>query len=109
MEATGLGQWLFALTGLFVVGLGWPLARGRVGRNETYGYRSRAALSDDGAWYRANRVAGRGMMLVGGILVIYAVLAAGWLTPAAFFIVGSVLFIGGALIACMAGERAARG
>ena len=56
---------LFSAVGLLLIGLGWPLARRRVGPNRWYGLRLPATFADAHVWYEANAVAGRDMMLVG--------------------------------------------
>lgn len=67
----------FPAVGALLVGLGWPLARRRVGPNRWYGLRLPATFADERVWYEANAVAGRDMMLVG-----VAVAGAGLLLPA---------------------------
>ena len=66
---------LFVAVGLLFVGLGVPLARGRVPRNDLYGCRTRATLADDRVWYEANRASGRDM-ISGGAFVVACALAA---------------------------------
>jgi uncharacterized membrane protein len=59
---------LFPAIGVLLIGLGWPLARRRVGPNRWYGLRLPATFADERVWYEANAVAGRDMMLVGSVV-----------------------------------------
>jgi membrane protein implicated in regulation of membrane protease activity len=63
---------LFAALGVLLVGLGWPLARRRVGPNRWYGLRVPATFADPHVWYEANAVAGRDMVALGVLLVVLA-------------------------------------
>jgi uncharacterized membrane protein len=57
---------MYGVIGLMLVGLGAPLALGKVRPNALYGFRTQKTLSDPEIWYAANRVAGRDLMLTGG-------------------------------------------
>ena len=65
---------IFLAVGLLFVGLGVPLARGRVRPNHLYGCRTRATLADERVWYEVNRAAGRDM-IAGGLFVAACALA----------------------------------
>ena len=61
-------SWLFLLnvgTGLLLLLLGIPLAKGKVRPNRLYGFRTKKTLSDESVWYIANRYAGKFMMKTG--------------------------------------------
>lgn len=72
-ESVGLALLFVALGALFI-GLGVPLARGRVPPNDWYGCRTRATLSNEQVWYAVNRVTGRDM-IAGGVLIAACALA----------------------------------
>jgi uncharacterized membrane protein len=63
---------LFAALGLLLVGIGWPLARRRVGPNRWYGLRVPATFADVRVWYEANAVAGRDLIALGVLLMVLA-------------------------------------
>jgi uncharacterized membrane protein len=65
-------QVLFPALGLLLAVLGWPLAARLVPRNRWYGLRVPATLADERMWYEANAVAGRHMVLLGGVVAIVA-------------------------------------
>lgn len=73
------------ITGLLFIGLGLPLANGKIPPNRWYGYRvSRYQLEDDDMWYEINKRGGVHFVFAGiGCLVLAAV---------------SVLFIGNPLM-----------
>lgn len=50
-------SWIFA--GLLSAALAFPLALGRISRNQLYGFRIRESLASDDAWVAINRFAGR--------------------------------------------------
>lgn len=58
-------EWLFPGLALLLVGLGWPLARRRIGPNHWYGLRVPATFADTQVWYEANALAGRDLMALG--------------------------------------------
>jgi uncharacterized membrane protein len=59
----------YLLIGSLLVCVAIPLALGKVPRNSLYGFRTRAALSDDRIWYPTNRALGRAFAVSGLILV----------------------------------------
>jgi len=63
------------VTGLLFIGLGLPLANGKVPPNGWYGYRvSRYQLEDDDIWYEINKKGGVHFVFAGvGCLVLAAV------------------------------------
>jgi uncharacterized membrane protein len=65
----------FAVTGVLFVGLGIPLALGRVKPNRLYGFRTAKTLSDPNVWYPANRVCGIDMIVYGAAITLSAVVA----------------------------------
>jgi hypothetical protein len=58
---------------LFLVSI--PLVAGLIPRNRLYGFRTKKTLSDDGIWYRVNRLAGFAVMIASGV---YSSVAANW-------------------------------
>lgn len=69
---------VFAGIGLFLFLTGYPLARGRVKRNPTYGLRTGETLADDEVWEVANRRAGRELMVLGLSVVIWSAVTWRW-------------------------------
>ena len=65
-------QTLFPLVGLLLIALGWPMAARRIAPNAWYGLRVPATFADEKAWYDANAVAGRDMMVLGAVIVVVA-------------------------------------
>jgi uncharacterized membrane protein len=63
---------LFPALGLLLLVLGWPLATRRVRPNRWYGLRVPATFADPQVWYDANAIAGRDMMVLGGVAAIIA-------------------------------------
>lgn len=68
----GVAAVLFVVVGLTNVALGVPLARGRVGPNRIYGFRTRKTFSSEAIWYRANRVLDIDLVVAGGVIVVGA-------------------------------------
>jgi uncharacterized membrane protein len=62
----------FVLIGVVLFFVGLPLARKKVGRNRTYGFRTPKTLSNDELWYKANETAGYGFMASGAIVAVAA-------------------------------------
>ena len=60
---------LTLVTGLLFIVLGVPPYRGKVRPNMWYGLRTEETLADPAVWYRANRAAGRDMVVLGAVLV----------------------------------------
>jgi uncharacterized membrane protein len=63
---------LFAALGCFLVVLGWPLARRRIGPNRWYGLRAPATFADEAVWYEASAVAGRDLIALGALVIVLA-------------------------------------
>lgn len=105
MTETQFGAIVFLLVGVVFVAAGVPLLLGRVRPNPWYGCRSERTLSDEGLWYRANRILGRGLVLVGA-------LGSAFTAAVYFFFAGTasdawviallVWFVGGVLITARA-------
>jgi hypothetical protein len=62
-----------------------PLARGKIGRNGFYGFRTPRTLASDKAWYAVNRGAAKaggymsiGMVIFGTVVALLSVVAAVW-------------------------------
>jgi uncharacterized membrane protein len=87
---TSLYFWL----GIFIAGLGVPLALGRVPRNRWYGYRTRRTLADDGTWYLVNRVSGKSLVVAGLVTAFMALVWARVLpAPAAQSLANTITLI----------------
>jgi uncharacterized membrane protein len=65
----------FAIPALLLFVVAVPLVLGLIPRNRLYGFRTAKTLSDDGIWYRVNRLAGFAVMIAG---VVYGAVAAAW-------------------------------
>jgi len=63
----------FAVPALLLFIVSVPLILGVIPRNRYYGFRVAKTLSDDGIWYRANRVAGVTLMITSGVYVFVAI------------------------------------
>jgi uncharacterized membrane protein len=100
---------LSAALGVLLIGLGWPLARRRVGPNRWYGLRVPATFADRHVWYEANAVAGRDMMALGVLLVVLAaVLPTGTgVRGPAFAITAAAVTVVGSLFMAVRGWRLA--
>ena len=57
----------FAVPALLLFVVAVPLVLGVVPRNRLYGVRTARALSGDGVWYPANRVAGAAIMIASSV------------------------------------------
>ncbi len=66
--------WLLAGIGLIAAGL--PLMAQKVPPNHWYGFRVPKTLRDADIWYKANRVAGRDLFLLGAALLLSVLLTA---------------------------------
>lgn len=67
---------IFLLIGFLYIALGFPLYRGKVKRNEFYGFRVQKTLSDDKYWFPANKVAGKYLMISGvATVAIYIIMS----------------------------------
>ena len=65
----------FAIPALLLFLVSVPLVVGLIPRNRLYGFRTKKTLSDDGIWYRVNRLAGFAVMIAS---VVYGAVAANW-------------------------------
>ena len=65
-------QLVFPIVGLILIVLGWPMAARRIGPNRWYGLRVPATFADERVWYEANAATGRDMMVLGAVLVVFA-------------------------------------
>ncbi len=64
---------MYVFCGLLLIVLAIPMLRGKVPPNPWYGFRVPSTLSDPTRWYKANRYAGRWLLLTGIITVAAAV------------------------------------
>ncbi len=62
----------FAIPALLLFLVAVPLVAGLIPRNRLYGFRTAKTLSDDGIWYRVNRLAGFAIMIAS---VVYGAVA----------------------------------
>ena len=65
----------FAIPALLLFLVSAPLVAGLIPRNRLYGFRTAKTLSDDGIWYRVNRLAGLAVMIASAV---YGAVAANW-------------------------------
>jgi hypothetical protein len=65
----------FAVPALLLFIVAVPLVLGVIPRNRLYGFRTTKTLSDDGVWYRVNRLAGVAVMIASGV---YGAVAVTW-------------------------------
>jgi uncharacterized membrane protein len=65
----------FAIPALLLFVVAVPLVAGLIPRNRLYGFRTAKTLSDDGIWYRVNRLAGFAVMIASAV---YGAVAANW-------------------------------
>ena len=94
---------------MLLAGLGWPLARRRVGPNRWYGLRVTATFADPYVWYEVNAVAGRDMVALGVLLVVLVATlptVAGVQGPA-FAITAAAVTVAGSLFMTARGWRLA--
>jgi formate hydrogenlyase subunit 3/multisubunit Na+/H+ antiporter MnhD subunit len=106
---------LLALAGFLLlqgllVALSVPLLRGRIGRNASYGLRTRETLASDDVWYRANRASARISITIGVVLaaVAVALLFVRAIPDWAYFWTLFGLFMGGVVVDGIAGVAIAR-
>lgn len=65
----------FAIPALLLFVVAVPLVLGLIPRNRFYGFRTAKTLSDDGIWYRVNRLAGFAVMIASAV---YGAVVAAW-------------------------------
>jgi uncharacterized membrane protein len=68
---------VFVIQSAVFIGLGIPLAAGRVSPNSLYGFRTLRTLNDAAAWYAANRVCGWWCIATGAATLLVTAFAAG--------------------------------
>jgi len=61
---------MYGSIGLLFVGIGIPLALGKVRPNPWYGFRTAKTLSSTSIWYAANHVAGIDLIIAGAAIVL---------------------------------------
>jgi len=66
---------MLVLSGLILVGVGFPLMRRRVPPNHWYGVRIPSTLADEHTWYAVNERCGRDLIVVGTAVVLVALVA----------------------------------
>jgi uncharacterized membrane protein len=65
---------IYSLLGVLFIGIGLPMARGRVKPNAWYGFRTPKTFSSPEIWYAANRVGGIDL-IIGGCAIIAVAIA----------------------------------
>lgn len=82
MSEVTVDSFLFALVGVFFIGLSIPLIQKRVPPNRYYGFRTPRTLSDPKIWYRVNYISGIDLFIAGVLITIssltMSVLARAW-------------------------------
>ena len=89
------------ILGAFFVALSVPLARRKIRPNHWYGLRVPATLADERVWYEANARAGRGMLVLGMLVMalgalLYLVEMPSWLGITlwlSLIVCGVILFV----------------
>ena len=101
---------LFVLIGLLMIGLAIPLILGRVPPNHWYGFRIRLTLDDPSIWYPANRYAAWLLLVVGGVVIVAAMVLAVALgiTAEAYGLWVSAIMMVGVLLCPILSGRCAR-
>lgn len=99
---------VFIAIGLLSFAVGLPMADRRIPPNRWYGVRIRETFADEHIWYEVNAQAGRGLALLGLVVLAAAVILAGVLPAPAY--AGSVggLLGGGAVLVLTRSVRLAR-
>ena len=91
---------LFLFVGLLFIIVAVPMIKGKVKRNAWYGFRMPITQKSDEMWYPTNAYAGKGLLVVGGIVMITAVMLPILfeLSVDAYAIVMSVVLLGALFI-----------
>jgi uncharacterized membrane protein len=85
---------LFLSVGMLVLmAVAIPLARQRIKPNRFYGVRTALTLRDDTAWYRANRLFGKVMLLCSAGFFLFSALLGNWRENADNAMTSIVLFL----------------
>jgi uncharacterized membrane protein len=102
-------QWLFLAVAVLLIGLGFPLAKRRIGPNRWYGFRVRATFADEQVWYDVNAQAGRDLMVLGALVGILVLLLPqiAWLPPVTTVLIYSGVLAVGSVWSMVRGWRAA--
>jgi uncharacterized membrane protein len=87
---------VFVAQSVVFIGLGIPLAAGRVAPNSLYGFRTRRTLGDAAAWQAANRVCGWWCIATGAATLVVTAIAAvsGTKPPASVYLTIATLLAG---------------
>lgn len=78
---------------LVLMAIAIPLARQRIKPNRFYGVRTALTLRDDTAWYRANRLFGKAILLCGAGFFLFSALFGNWRENADNAMTSIVLFL----------------
>ena len=101
---------VFVIQSVVFIGLGIPLAAGRVAPNSLYGFRTPRTLSDAAAWYAANRVCGWWCIATGlATLLVTAFAASTGIKPPASVYLTIATLLAGVLGMVVHGLVASRG
>jgi uncharacterized membrane protein len=95
----------FAIPSAALAVVALPLALNAVPRNRFYGFRTARTLADDAAWYRANRVAGWGLVVSTGVYAAVATASPYAGTPTSWAL-HLAAFVGPILVALVVARRA---
>jgi hypothetical protein len=101
---------IFGLMSLLYIGLGWPLARSRVGPNSWYGLRVGETMANETVWYEANAICGREFVGFGWGTLVLAVglFFVPWGSPDLYATVLVVVHVVGVLVVAGRGMATAR-
>ena len=75
---------LFILTGLLSIIVAIPMMKGKVKPNAWYGIRMPITQKSDAMWYPTNAYAGKGLVVVGVIVLVTAVIIPPPIVPSFF-------------------------
>ncbi|MCO5196653.1 MAG: SdpI family protein [Anaerolineae bacterium] len=98
----------FVLIGLLLVAVAIPLIRGKIKPNSWYGFRVRATLDNPDVWYPVNAYAGKRLLALGVVSIVFSVLIPLiWpsITLDAYAVAVTVIWIGGMLLILIVGMR----
>jgi hypothetical protein len=101
---------LYGLIGLLLIGLSFPLKRGKVPPNSWYGFRIRLTLDNPEIWYPVNAWAARRLLVV-GLVTVFAALLTPLIPESAlpgYSLLISVFLVVGVLLILAFGIRYAR-
>ena len=91
---------LFIVGGIFLMIVAIPMIRGKVKPNGWYGFRMPVTQKSEEIWYPANAYAGKGLVIVGLIVILKAIFIPLFfnLTPDQYAIIMTIILLGALFI-----------